>query len=71
MSKPLGFPMPRPTGRPDVITKHPGTGAFTVDTVKAQLLYEIQTPRTPTPTRHPVRLYPAAEVGPDACIAAA
>ena len=44
---PLGFPVAEVAADgSSVITKHPGTGgAVTVDTVTAQLLYEIQGPR--------------------------
>jgi hypothetical protein len=45
-SKPLGFPIAEvaPDGS-SVITKHPGTGgAVTVDTVTAQLMYEVGSP---------------------------
>lgn len=44
MSKPLGFPIAEISENGDlVITKHAGTGgAVTVDTVTAQLVYEIQ-----------------------------
>lgn len=46
MSAPLGFPIAEISADGDVvITKHQGTGgAVTVDTVTAQLVYEIQSP---------------------------
>jgi hypothetical protein len=46
-SRPLGFPVAElAADGSSVITKHPGTGgAVTVDTVTAQLLYEIQSTR--------------------------
>jgi hypothetical protein len=47
MDRPLGFPIAEIAGDgSSVITKHDGTGgAVTVDTVTAQLLYEVQTTR--------------------------
>ncbi len=66
--KPLGFPLAEVAADgTSVITKHDGTGgAVTVDTVTAQLLYEIQTTRylNPDVTTHldSIRL---REVGPD------
>ncbi len=56
MMKPLGFPIAEiAADGSSVITKHDGTGgAVTVDTVTAQLLYEIQTTRylNPDVTTH-------------------
>lgn len=56
MTKPLGFPLAEiAADGSSVITKHDGTGgAVTVDTVTAQLLYEIQTTRylNPDVTTH-------------------
>lgn len=51
LSKPLGFPIAEiEQDGATVITKHPGTGGrVTVDTVKGQLLYEIQTPSYANP----------------------
>ncbi len=66
--RPLGFPLAEiAADGSSVITKHDGTGgAVTVDTVTAQLVYEIQTARylNPDVTTHldSVRL---AQVGPD------
>ena len=50
-SRPLGFPVAEvDTDGSAVITKHPGTGGrVTVDTVTAQLLYEIGAPAYPNP----------------------
>ncbi len=68
LSKPLGFPIAEvDRDGSSVITKHPGTGGrVTVDTVTAQLLYEIQSPAYANPdvvTRFDtIRL---DEVGPD------
>ncbi|WP_173091544.1 acyclic terpene utilization AtuA family protein [Actinomadura verrucosospora] len=63
--KPLGFPLAEvyPDGS-SVITKHPGTGgAVTVETVTAQLLYEIGAPAYPGPdvTSH----FDTVELAPD------
>lgn len=56
MTKPLGFPIAEiAADGSSIITKHDGTGgAVTVDTVTAQLLYEIQTTRylNPDVTTH-------------------
>lgn len=66
--RPLGFPLAEiAADGSSVVTKHPGTGgAVTVDTVTAQLMYEIQTARylNPDVTAHldTVRL---REVGQD------
>ena len=51
LSKPLGFPIAEVDADGSaVITKHPGTGgAITVDTVTAQLLYEIGPPAYANP----------------------
>jgi hypothetical protein len=51
LSKPLGFPIAEvDRDGSSVITKHPGTGGrVTVDTVTAQLLYEIQSPAYANP----------------------
>jgi hypothetical protein len=51
LSRPLGFPIAEIcSDGSSVITKHPGTGgAVTVDTVTAQLLYEIDGARYPGP----------------------
>ena len=51
LSKPLGFPIAEVDEDGScVITKHPGTGGrLTVETVTAQLLYEIQTPSYANP----------------------
>jgi Acyclic terpene utilisation family protein AtuA len=51
LSKPLGFPIAEiDADGSAVITKHPGTGgAITVDTVTAQLLYEIGPPAYANP----------------------
>jgi hypothetical protein len=51
LSKPLGFPIAEVASDGSaVITKHPGTGgAVTVDTVTAQLLYEIGPPAYANP----------------------
>ncbi|NYI45137.1 hypothetical protein BJ993_002217 [Nocardioides aromaticivorans] len=68
MTKPLGFPIAEiAADGSSIITKHDGTGgAVTVDTVTAQLLYEIQTTRylNPDVTTHldSVRL---RDAGPD------
>jgi hypothetical protein len=68
LAKPLGFPIAEVDRDGSVvITKHPGTGGrLTVDTVTAQLLYEIQGPAYANPdvvTRFDtIRL---DEVGPD------
>ncbi len=68
LSRPLGFPIAEVDADGScVITKHPGTGGrLTVDTVTAQLLYEIQSPSYANPdvvTRFDtIRL---DEVGPD------
>jgi hypothetical protein len=68
MDKPLGFPIAEiAADGSSVITKHDGTGgAVTVDTVTAQLLYEIQTTRYLNPDVT-TRLDTIAlrEVGPD------
>jgi hypothetical protein len=67
-TRPLGFPLAEiAADGSSVITKHDGTGgAVTVDTVTAQLLYEIQSTRylNPDVTTHldSIRL---REVGPD------
>ncbi len=67
-SRPLGFPLAEiAADGSSVITKHPGTGgAVTVDTVTAQLVYEVGSAHYPGPdvTAHldSVRLAPA---GPD------
>ena len=52
--QPLGFPLAEIAADGScVITKHAGTGgAVTVDTVTAQLLYEIQSDALPRPRRH-------------------
>ncbi len=68
MTKPLGFPIAEiAADGSSIITKHDGTGgAVTVDTVTAQLLYEIQTTRylNPDVTTHldSIRL---RDAGPD------
>ncbi|MET0457670.1 MAG: acyclic terpene utilization AtuA family protein [Ilumatobacteraceae bacterium] len=67
-SRPLGFPIAEvDRDGSSVITKHPGTGGrLTVDTVTAQLLYEIQTPSYANPdvvTRFDT--VQVTEVGPD------
>jgi Acyclic terpene utilisation family protein AtuA len=51
LATPLGFPIAEvDRDGSTVITKHPGTGGrLTVDTVTAQLLYEIQTPSYANP----------------------
>jgi hypothetical protein len=51
IDRPLGFPIAEVDADGScVITKHPGTGGrLTVDTVTAQLLYEIQTPSYANP----------------------
>ena len=53
--RPLGFPLAEIAADGSaVITKHPGTGgAVTVDTVTAQLLYEIAGPDLPRARRRP------------------
>ncbi|WP_395690223.1 acyclic terpene utilization AtuA family protein [Nocardioides sp.] len=67
-TRPLGFPLAEVAGDgSSVITKHPGTGgAVTVDTVTAQLLYEIQSTRylNPDVTTH-LDTITLREVGPD------
>ncbi|MFW6883546.1 acyclic terpene utilization AtuA family protein [Nocardioides sp. CPCC 206349] len=66
--KPLGFPVAEiAADGTSVITKHDGTGgAVTVDTVTAQLLYEIQSTRylNPDVTTH-LDTVELREVGPD------
>jgi hypothetical protein len=68
MRKPLGFPLAEiAADGSSVITKHAGTGgAVTVDTVTAQLVYEIQSTRylNPDVTTHLDSIH-LREVGPD------